>query len=213
MRVQLLTPQVLRKAASAIAAAAVAFAMLAGSALAAPPLVRDHVTSTGAFAANNVCVGTLCTSTSVFVVVNSGDGPTQACLDIARYESAAGFALLGYETGCAPLTEGAFTIDTKDLTSAALSQIDITLQAFTCDASACQPTGTRTARVSATYIGVGEVGTFRSNSKSTFGGCAMYFVGKGSSREATATLTIDGQSLEAAGSLVASTQKIKVLCH
>jgi hypothetical protein len=198
---------------SAIAATVVAFAMLGGSALAAPPVVRDHITSTGAFAANNVCVGTLCTSTSVFVVVNSGDGPTQACLDITRYDSTAGFAVLGYETGCAPLSEGAFAIDTKGLASAALSQIDITLEAFACNASGCQPTGTRTARVSATYTGIGDIGTFRSNSKSTFGGCAMYFVGKGSSREATATLTIDGQSLEAAGSLVASTQKIKVLCH
>jgi hypothetical protein len=41
----------------------------------------------------------------------------------------------------------------------------------------------------------------------------MYFVGKGSSREAAATLTIDGRLLDAPGSLFASTQKIKVLCH
>ena len=41
----------------------------------------------------------------------------------------------------------------------------------------------------------------------------MYFVGKGSSREATATLTIDSQSLDALGSLFTSTQKTKVLCH
>ena len=60
---------------------------------------------------------------------------------------------------------------------------------------------------------MGDLITFRSNGKSSFGGCSMYFVGKGSEREATATLTIDGQSLAATGYLAASTQKIKVLCH
>jgi len=41
----------------------------------------------------------------------------------------------------------------------------------------------------------------------------MYFVGKGSSREATAALIIGTESLDALGSLFTSTQKIKVLCH
>jgi hypothetical protein len=213
MRVHLRTPRATRQIASAIATAAVAFAMLGSTALAAPPIVRDHIASSGAGAANTVCVGTVCTVTSVFAVVNSPDGPTQACLDITRYDQTGmNFVLLGYETGCTPLA-GGFSIDAKGLGSAALSATDITVQAFTCDAIGCNPTGTRTARVSATYTGIGDVFTFRSNSKSTFGGCAMYFVGKGSSREATANLIVDGRSLDALGSLSTSTQKIKVLCH
>lgn len=199
---------------SAIAATAVAFAMLGGSALAAPPVVRDHITSTGAAASHTVCAGNVCTSTSVFVIVNDPDGPRQACLDISRYEKTEiGFTPLGYETGCAPLTEGAFSIDTRGLASAALSPVDVTLQAFACDATGCQPTGARTAQVSGTYTGVGDLITFRSNGKSSFGGCSMYFVGKGSEREATAILTLDSQSLAATGYLASSTQKIKVLCH
>ena len=199
---------------SAIGAAAIAFAMLGGSALAAPPVVRDHITSTGAGASHTVCDGNICTSTSIFVIVNDPDGPSQACLDISRYEKTEiGFTPLGYETGCAPLAEGAFSIDARGLASAALSPVDILVEAFTCDGRGCGPAGTRTVEVSASYIGVGDLITFRSNGKSSFGGCSMYFVGKGSEREATATLTIDGQSLAATGYLAASTQKIKVLCH
>ena len=207
------TSEVIRGAISAVAAAGLSFAMLGGSALAAPPVVRDHIVSSGAFAGNNVCAGTICTATSVYVVVNTPDGPSQACLDITRYDSTL-FVPLGYETGCAPLAEGAFSIDTRSLAAASLSPIDITLQAFACDATGCLPTGAqRVAHVAATYAGTGVVNTFRANSKSTFGGCAMYFVGKGSSREATATLAIGTQSFEALGSLFTSTQKTKVICH
>lgn len=54
MRVQLRAQQLIRRTASAIAATAVAFALLGGSALAAPPVVRDHIASAGAGAAQNV---------------------------------------------------------------------------------------------------------------------------------------------------------------
>jgi len=214
MRVHLRTPQLIRRMASAIAGTALAFALLGGSALAAPPTVRDHTASSGAAAAHNVCVGTVCTATSVFAIVNEPGGPTQACLDITRFEQVGTtFVLLGYETGCALIDESSFSIETKGLSNAALSSTMIPVQAFTCDATGCNPTGTRMALVSATYTGVGELATFRSNSKSSFGGCTMYFVGKGSSREAAATLTIDGGSLDAPGSLFASSQKVKILCH
>lgn len=216
MGVQLSTSSAIRKTVRAVAASALVFALFGGSAAAAPPVVREHTASASAGAGNVVCEGTVCTSTSVFAFVNSPDGPSQACLDTARYDKAGptGFILLGYETGCVPLAKDGLTIDTKGLASAALAPTDITVQTFSCDVTACTPTGgTRTVRVSATYAGVGDLNTFRSNGKSTFGGCTMYFGGKGSSRRATATLTIDGQSLDALGSLGTSTQKIKVLCH
>ena len=214
MRVHLSTPQVMGRALSAIAATAVAFAMLGSAAAAAPPVVRDHVASTGAGATNTVCEGTICTSTSVFVTVNNPDGASQACLYTSRYDKAdMGPFPLGHEEGCATLANDAFSIDTKSLASATLPRVNITVNAFTCDATGCQPAGTKTVAVRATYTGVGDLMTFRSNSKSTFGGCSMYFVGKGSQREATATLTIDGRSLDALGSLFTSTQKVKVLCR
>jgi len=214
MRFQPSTPNVVRRSITALATTALVFAMLGGTALAAAPVVRDHIASSGAAATNTVCVGTVCTSTSVFAIVNNPDGPAQVCLDISRYDKTEmGFVPLGYETGCSPFAPSSFSIDTRDLAAASLAPTAVTVQAFTCDSTGCNPAGTRTALVSAVYTGVGGVATFRSNSKSTFGGCSMYFVGKGSSREATATLTIDGQSLDALGSLFTSTQKTKVLCH
>jgi hypothetical protein len=213
MRVHPCTPNIVGRAVTAVAAAALAFAMLGSTALAAPPVVRDHIASSGAAAINNVCVGTVCTGTSVLVIVDESGGPSQACLDISRFDKTTGFVPLGFETGCAPLPSGGFSIDAKGLAGAVLLPIDITLQVFSCDATGCSPTGTRIAHVSATYTGVGVVNTFRANSKSTFGGCTMYFVGKGSSREATASLTVDGQTLDGLGSLFTSTQKVKVICH
>lgn len=210
------TPNVIRRAVSAVATGALAFAMLGSTALAAPPVVHERTASTSAGAANVVCNGPDCTATSVFAFVNSPDGPSLACLDITRYQTTGptGFVLLGYETGCAPVADGGLSIDARGLANAALAPIDISVQAFACEATACTPTGApRTAQVSATYSGVGDVSTFRSNGKSIFGGCAMYFGGKGTSRDATATLTINGQSLDAVGSLATFAQKIKVLCH
>ncbi|TMC42064.1 MAG: hypothetical protein E6J23_12175 [Chloroflexi bacterium] len=213
MRLHLRASNIARRAIAAIGATAVAFAMLGTGALAAAPVVHDHISSSSAAATNTVCAGTICTATSVFVIVDSSGGASQACLDMTRYDSVA-FVVLGYETGCAPLAPAGFSIDTKALANAALSPIDITLQAFTCGASGCVPTGaTRVAQVSATYAGVGDTNTFRANSKSTFRGCTMYFVGKGSSRDATATLTVGTESLSGVGSLFTSTQMIKVLCH
>jgi hypothetical protein len=214
MRVHLPTSHLIRRTATVIAAAAIALAMLGNGALAAPPVVRDHIASTGAAATNTVCVGTVCTTTSLFAIVDNPDGPAQACLDISRYDKTEmGFVPLGYETGCSLFAPSSFSIDAKGLTTASLAPTAIVVQAFMCDSTGCNPAGTRTALVSATYAGAGDLATFRSNSKSTFGGCTMYFVGKGSSREATANLTIDGRSLDALGSLFTSTQKLKVLCH
>src|SRR5437763_9964864 len=60
-----------------------------------------------------------------------------------------------------------FSIDTRDLAAASLAPTAVTVQAFTCDSTGCNPAGTRTALVSAVYTGVGDVATFRSDRKST----------------------------------------------
>jgi hypothetical protein len=215
MRVRPRTSKMIGRLVTTLAATALALSMLGTSALAAAPVVRDHIASSSAGAANDVCGETVCTSTSVFVIVNGPDGRSEACLNITRYNKMEPKGVpLDFETGCAPLAGGAFSIDTKGLSGAMLAPIDITLQAYSCGATGCEPTGaTRPAHVSATYTGVGPVNAFRSNGKSTFGGCTMWFGGKGSSRDATAILTIGSQSLDARGSLFASTQRIKVICQ
>lgn len=208
------TPIVVARAVIVVAFAVVALAGIPGVASAAPP-VRETAVYSNAFATHSECIGTICTDTSIFVS-DSSAFPAQACVSIQRYEMPVPglFTSLGFENGCATIAQGALSIDAKTLSGASLPPTSVTLEVFACNETGCQPTGaSRTSTVSATYSGVGGLGTFRANSKSTFGGCTMFFGGKGSSREATAILTIDGSALHANGSISTSTQKTKVVCN
>lgn len=200
------------RAAVAVIAVALALGPFAQSAAAAPP-VRENLATAVAGAFKTDCpAGTdQCTDTQVLLFVS--DGTARACLDIYTYGMATG--PVGYETGCAPLSAGGFSYDTKSLSGAAFPATTIAMQEFVCGAGLCEPSGRldRNTIVAATYTGVGLVSSFRANSKSTFGNCTMYFVGKGSSREATASVTIDGQPLDLPGFLSTSSQKSKVICR
>lgn len=205
---------VVARAVIVVAFAVVALAGIPGVASAAPP-VRETAIFSSAFATHSECIGTICTDTSGFVS-DSTAFPAQACVNIQRYEAPApGFPRsLGFETGCATIAQGTLSIDAKTLSGASLPPTRVTLEAFACNETGCQPTGaSRTVTVDATYSGVGGIDTFRANSKSTFGGCTMFFGGKGSSRQATAILTIDGSAIDANGSISTSTQKTKVVCN
>ena len=195
----------------AIIAMALALRPFAQSAWAAPP-IRENFANTVAGTQKTECLaGTdQCIDTSVVLFVD--DGAARVCLDIYTYIPTGG--LLGYETGCAPVGPGGSTFDVKSLSGAAFSATAISLQRYVCGAGLCEPTGTpRSAVVSGTFTGIGELSTFRANSKQTFGNCTMYFVGKGSSRQADASVTIDGQPLDPPGFLSASSQKTKVICR
>jgi hypothetical protein len=203
--------------ARAVIASAFAVVALVGvpdTAAAAPPVHETSVFSI-AGAAHNECVGTLCTSTSAYVS-SSSSFQSQVCVDIQRYEmSASGiFTPLSFESGCAPIADGTFSIDTKTLSGATLTSTSVRLDEVVCDQTGCQPTGaSRIVEVSATYSGVGGIDTFRGNSKGTFGECTMFFNGRGNSRQAVASLTINGATLDATGFISTSTQKFKLICH
>jgi hypothetical protein len=202
---------VLSKVAIAIVALALALGPFAQSAAAAPP-VHDNVANAVAGTFKTDCpAGTnQCTDTSVVLLVS--DSAARVCLDMYTYIPAGG--LLGYETGCAPVGAGGSTFDAKSLSGATFSATTILMQGFACSAGLCEPTGTaRNTIVAGTFTGVGDISTFRANSKSTFGNCTMYFVGKGSSRQADASVTIDGRPLDPPGFLSASTQKSMVICR
>jgi hypothetical protein len=199
------------KAAIALVVVALALGPFALGAGAAPPVRENLATAVAGTFKTDCPVGAdQCTDTSLLLFVT--DGAAQACLDIYSYTPLVG--LLGYESGCAPVPAGGYFFDTKYLSEAAFSSITIAMQGYVCDAGLCQPSGQPASKVvAATFTGVGDVSTFRANSKSTFGNCTMYFVGKGSSREADASVTIDGQPLDPPGFLSASTQKSKVICR
>jgi hypothetical protein len=208
------TAIVVTRAGIVVAFAVVALAGLPGIAAAAAPVRETAVFST-AVAMQSECDGTLCTDTSVFVS-DSSAFPAQACVNIHRYEMPVPgmFTSLGFENGCAGIAAGTLSLDAKTLSGASLPSTSVTLEVFACDQNGCQPTGaSRNVTVSATYSGIGSLNTFRGNSKATFGDCTMFFGGKGSSRQATASLTIDGSALDANGFLSTSTQKSKVVCH
>lgn len=208
------THPLIRQFVTKAAVGALAMTLAVGThsaALAAPP---DRMASVAAGASHIESVGNVTTFTSLFAVETTG-GPTQVCLGIEVVESTAPGVItpISFESGCALVTDDVLSVDTRGLEAATLAATTITLEQITCDESGCRPSGaTRTVTVSATYTGVGEIGTFRSNSKSTFGDCTMHFLGRGTSREAQATIVVDGRSLPATGFLSTSTQKIKVVC-
>jgi hypothetical protein len=195
-----------------LALAFLALGPLAGSAAAAPP-VRENFATAVAGTFNTDCpVGAdRCTDTALQLFVDNGSA--EACLAVYTYSLTVG--LLSYETGCAPVPEASFTYDTKSLSGAAFSATTIQLQELVCDAGFCQPSGRpdRSTVVAATFTGVGDVSSFRANSKSTYKNCTFYFVGKGSQRDAETSVTIDGQSWSSLGFLSTSTQKSKVICR
>jgi hypothetical protein len=203
---------------AAIIGATVAFGALTGSAAAAP-VVHENTANFSAQTFKTECAEdrgrTVCTDTSVAVFAS--DGTAEACLSTFNYEiSRQGeFTPIGGKFGCGPVAAGAFTFDAKSLSGATLSSSTITVEIIACDRNGtCQPTGdTDTATLAATFTGTGAVSSFRQNSKSEFGNCTTYFVGKGSSRNADASVTIDGQPLDPPAMLFASTQKFKVICH
>jgi hypothetical protein len=198
------------RAAVGIIAVALILGPFAQGAMAAPP-IQESMASNVAVAFRTDCGTDQCTDTQVLLMVS--DGTARACLDIVTYGMTTG--LVGYETGCATLAGGGFSYDAKNLSGAAFPVTTIVMQEFVCGAGLCEPSGRpdRTTTVAASYTGVGLVSTFRANSKSTFGNCTMYFIGKGSSRQAEATVTIATQRLDLPGFLSTSSQKSKVICR
>jgi hypothetical protein len=199
------------RVAIAVVAVALALGPFAQKAAAAPAVHENFANAVAGTFKTDCPAGTnQCTDTSVVLLVTQG--AARICLDIYTYVPTGG--LLGYETGCGPVAAGGSTFDAKSLSGAAFSATTISMQRFACSAGLCEPTGTpRNTVVSGTFTGVGDISTFRANSKQTFGNCTMYFVGKGSSRQADASVTIDGRPLDPPGFLSYSTQKSKVVCR
>jgi hypothetical protein len=197
------THQLIRVAVTGV----LAFSLLGTYALAAPP-VREQ--SLAASAGDASCDASGCTRTDVYVVDNDGSG--QVCVGIARFAPPPGSEFLSSESGCAPLTTGAFSLDAKTLETASLAATAVTLESFVCSGGICEPADSRTVTVAGTWSGVGDVATFRTNSKATYGTCTYFFGGNGASREASAAVTVDTVTLTH-GYLYQATAKSKLICR
>lgn len=83
----------------------------------------------------------------------------------------------------------------RNLSTATLARTTVTVEQWICDELACEPVSSRDLTVVGTWTGSGP--TTSSKYRSTFddGTCRYAEAGKGSSREASFTGTIDGESL------------------
>ncbi len=209
--------RVARRISLAIALSTALLMLLAGSVLAAPPtLIRESSTFAGAF--YDECVieddGTeVCTFVDIQVFSAGADW------NICVFRSVATFPPDGDPTftsafGCTVVDDDAFSINRK-LTSATLQPTVVTLFSYTCDEFGNCTETTEDVTVSASWTGEGDLFRFRDKSSFQEGQCRTMFMGKGEGRDATATITIDGQTLQADDAILITSQtslKISSAC-
>lgn len=184
---------------------------LAGRPAAAAPSESISYTSDGtsAYASSYECVTerkvTTCTYTDLYVFdgrtreSDGGFSGTRVCLSVYT-EQYSGRRFLGstQESGCTVDADGAFTA-ANNLSSATLSPTKITLDQLECtydpatDTETCTVVSSRATTVSAEFTATGSL--VKSSQRGTFsdGTCTFTYSSRGSGREATAVLTLDGQ--------------------
>ena len=188
--------------------------LLPGSASAAPATRRA---SSYASTFKEACVPqgdqTLCTNTSLNVYTT--EEGTTVCVGISTYETDQNgqYVPISSEHGCSPAAEGAFTIDSRRLSSATLSDTLVTLETWSCTPDGCQEVSSRDVTVAATFTGTGPLNTSNGHNKSEWGNCTFFFTGKSAHREGEATFTLDGQIVDPPAFLGTSTSTIKEVCR
>ncbi len=197
----------------------VALVSAPGLAAAAPPERQsERYATVSAQAYNSTCVPQgnreLCTSESIFV--NRAKQGDEVCVSTDEYVRFPDGRIewLSSEYGCSPLPRGCFTIDAQRLSSATLCPTNVDLITYTCDPATgeCTEISRRTVSVSATFTGTGELTTYKSHSKYSFGGCTYSFSGQSTGRDARATYTLDGEVSQTGGFLVRSKSAYKQTC-
>lgn len=184
---------------------------LAGRPAAAAPSETISYTSDGtsAYASSYECVTerrvTTCTYTDLYVFdgrtreSDVGFSGTRVCLFVYT-EQYSGRRFLGstQESGCTVDADGAFTA-ANNLSSATLSPTKITLDQLECtydpatDTETCTVVSSRDTTVSAEFTATGSL--VKSSQRGTFsdGTCTFTYSSRGSGREASVVLTLDGQ--------------------
>ena len=140
----------------------------------------------------------ICTIWNVTVEVY--DVGVQLCLfvDTIVYDADDTIISSNTEQGGALLPDGAFTLD-QQLRTATLAPVTVTVFALACDEfGGCIPTDTnpREITISGTWTGVSELMRSKQSYRTDEGRCKITYTTHSEERQATATLTIDGQVLE-----------------
>jgi hypothetical protein len=168
--------------------------LLVAPAAAAPP-VRDSSTQTFLSASSFECGPATCTDTFVDVFTVS-DEAMVVCLFESTFNIHTGRIIS--EGGRCSEEVSSDTLEVEqDLSSAVLSPTQVTF--FECDEQGCVEGDT--VLVSAELTASGGSSTDRSRQTFTDGTCTFTFTSSGESRQATGTVTIDGESMAVGGSI------------
>lgn len=180
--------------------------LLAAPAAAAPP-VKESGSQAFLSAFSSSCGPSICTDTFVDVFT-IGDGLVVVCVSEFAFNVHSG-RLVSEESGCSdPVSDAALSVS-ADLSSASLAPTSVTF--FDCGPRGCVEGDTVT--VAAELTGFGPI--FSDTQRFTFtdGTCTVRFSSSGDQRQASGTLTIDGETLSADGNIGMGTFSFMERCR
>jgi hypothetical protein len=168
-------------------------ALLAGPVAAAPP-IHDSGTQDGMTVFHSSCGPSLCTDTIVDGFTISDD-VVVVCVSQFTFNIHSG-RLISEDSGCSETTADALVVS-DDLSSASLAATAVTF--LNCDQQGCVEGDTVTVAAELTGFGT----TFANKQRFTFtdGTCTFKQTFSGESRQATGTLTLDGETTAADGNI------------
>jgi hypothetical protein len=184
----------MRRVLTSVAVLATLVLLLAAPAAAAPP-VRDSSTQTFVSAFSFECGPATCRETFVDIFSVS-DETMVVCLSESTFNIRTG-RIISQESRCSEEVSSDTLSVEQDLSSAVLSPTQVTF--FECDEQGCVEGDT--VLVSAELTASGGSSTDRSRQTFTDGTCTVTFTSSGESRQATGTVTIDGESVAVDGSI------------
>jgi hypothetical protein len=184
----------MRRLIASAAALPILVLLLAGPVAAAPP-VKDSGTQVFFSAFSTDCGPSTCTETFVDVFQVS-DESLVVCLFQATFNIHTGRAI-SEDGACSEEVSGDALVVADDLSSASVSPTDVTF--FNCNQQGC--TEGDTVTVSAELTGSGPIFTDRTRSTFSDGTCTVTFTSSGEQRQATGTITLDGDTLAADGNI------------
>jgi hypothetical protein len=166
--------------------------LFAAPASAAPP-VKDSTTQDSASAFSFSCGPSSCTETFIDVFAVS-DETVVVCVFTATFNIHSG-RYTSQDSGCSDEVSSGVLDVGSDLSSATLSPTPVTF--LNCNQQTCVEGDTVT--VSFDLTASGGSSTFRSRETFTDGNCTVTFTSSGEQRQATGTMTIDGETSTADG--------------
>ena len=154
---------------------------------------RESYEGTGFYAFTEECDARTCTQTNVYaeeVTTSSGETFEYVCVDQYTYNLRNGRET--FAGGCTPEGEDVNLTVADDLSSATLAPTNIEV----CDERGCE-----TVTVSAELEATGDTATFRSRGSYRDGSCTFTWSDSGKEQFATGTITLDGETMDAQGSI------------